>query len=116
LHGPHIPTPSRTIQQRHRTDRSPRSRDRPHPQALQQQSSTLAAAIGARVAAAPRCSLGGDSAGPPTMRGRQHMVGVSKLSHWIANLGLRNTNGNDKRTERKLDKRRRKAAKTYNKN
>lgn len=43
------------------------------------------------------------------------MVGVSKLSHWIANLGLRNTN-DDKHTERKLDKRRRKAAKTHNKN
>jgi len=44
------------------------------------------------------------------------MVGLSRFSYWIANLGLRNTNGDDKHTERKLDKRRRKAAKIHNKN
>lgn len=43
------------------------------------------------------------------------MVGVSRLTEWIATIGLRNTN-DDKRTERKLNKRRRKAAKTHNKN
>ena len=44
------------------------------------------------------------------------MVGADRLSYWIANLGLRNTNRDDKHTERKLDKRRRKAAKIHNKN
>lgn len=43
------------------------------------------------------------------------MVGVSHLTEWIATIGLRNTNDN-KHTERKLNKRRRKAAKTHNKN
>ncbi|WP_432678059.1 hypothetical protein ACRAJ3_25230 [Rhodococcus pyridinivorans] len=43
------------------------------------------------------------------------MVGVSRFSYWIANLG-QHTNRDDKHTERKLDKRRRKAAKQHEKN
>lgn len=44
------------------------------------------------------------------------MVGVSKLSHWIANIGRtenRNTQADD---EQRLAKRRRKAAKIHEKN